>query len=61
MAADLTVVAQAQDGIIEAVEMPDRAFVIGVQWHPEDMTATQPHAERLFRAFVAAASPRSRS
>src|SRR6185437_14694928 len=27
--------ALADDGVIEAVEMPDRQFVIGVQWHPE--------------------------
>lgn len=24
-----------RDGVIEAVEMPDRAFVLAVQWHPE--------------------------
>ena len=23
------------DGVIEAIEMPDRAFVLGVLWHPE--------------------------
>jgi putative glutamine amidotransferase len=23
------------DGLIEAVELPERAFVLGVQWHPE--------------------------
>jgi putative glutamine amidotransferase len=23
------------DGLIEAIELPDRAFVLGVQWHPE--------------------------
>ena len=23
------------DGLVEAVELPDRAFVLGVQWHPE--------------------------
>jgi len=25
----------SHDGLIEAVEMPDRKFCIGVQWHPE--------------------------
>jgi putative glutamine amidotransferase len=25
----------AADGLIEAVELPDRSFVLGVQWHPE--------------------------
>jgi putative glutamine amidotransferase len=23
------------DGVVEAIERPDRAFVLGVQWHPE--------------------------
>ncbi len=25
----------ARDGLTEAIEMPDRRFVLGVQWHPE--------------------------
>jgi putative glutamine amidotransferase len=25
----------AADGLIEAVELPERSFVLGVQWHPE--------------------------
>jgi putative glutamine amidotransferase len=24
-----------RDGLIEAIELPDRSFVLGVQWHPE--------------------------
>jgi len=31
----ITVTARAPDGIIEAIELPDRRFAIGVQWHPE--------------------------
>ncbi len=31
----LVVSAVARDGVVEAVEMPDRRFVVGVQWHPE--------------------------
>ena len=27
--------ARAADGTIEALEDPDRAFWLGVQWHPE--------------------------
>ena len=25
----------AGDGLVEAVELPERSFVLGVQWHPE--------------------------
>ena len=27
--------ASAADGVIEAIELPDKPFCIGVQWHPE--------------------------
>lgn len=43
------------DGIIEALESSDPTeWLVGVQWHPEDLEADAPDAE-LFRAFVAAA------
>ena len=32
---DLVVSAHAIDGIVEAIELPSRTFVVGVQWHPE--------------------------
>jgi anthranilate synthase component 2/putative glutamine amidotransferase len=43
------------DETVEAVEMPDREFVFGVQWHPE----TDPTDTRLFDALVEAAGKRS--
>jgi anthranilate synthase component 2/putative glutamine amidotransferase len=46
----LTAVGRAADGLVEAVEMPDRSFVVGVQWHPEDSGD-----QRLFEALVDAA------
>jgi putative glutamine amidotransferase len=50
--------ASARDGVIEAVEIPDRSFVIGVQWHPERLFAEDKAAQRLFVAFVQAAAAR---
>ncbi len=49
---ELTVVARAPDGIIEAVESTDHRVVWGVQWHPEDMFETDPSMLNLFKAFV---------
>jgi len=49
----LRAVAWSPDGLIEAVEATDAAFVMGVQWHPERLAG--PHREALFGAFVAAA------
>jgi len=41
------------DGTIEAVERPDKRFVIGVQWHPENMSPADERQAKLFRAFAA--------
>ncbi len=46
----LAVTARALDGTVEAVQLAGRAFVIGVQWHPEQDTD-----RRLFDALIAAA------
>ncbi|MBO7251761.1 MAG: gamma-glutamyl-gamma-aminobutyrate hydrolase family protein [Oscillospiraceae bacterium] len=44
-----------EDGVIEAIELPGDRFVVGVQWHPEELTQ-HAEAQRLFRAFVEAAA-----
>jgi len=53
----LRVLARAPDGVVEAVQMTDRSFFLGVQWHPERI-ANRPEQRQLFTAFVAAASER---
>ena len=50
----LTVSARATDGLIEGIERPDRRFALGVQWHPETLSAHCPEAQALFNAFVEA-------
>jgi putative glutamine amidotransferase len=47
----LRAVGFADDGSVEAIEVADASFAVGVQWHPED----DPEDGRLFLAFVAAA------
>jgi putative glutamine amidotransferase len=42
------------DGLIEAFEARDRAWVVGVQWHPERTTEVSSEAVGIFPAFVAA-------
>jgi putative glutamine amidotransferase len=42
------------DGVIEAIERPDRTFVLGVQWHPEDQIRRDAAQLNLFRSFHAA-------
>ena len=55
----LVVTARASDGTIEAIEHPDKRFMLGVQYHPERMlhhSELREHAAKLFTAFIAAAS-----
>jgi putative glutamine amidotransferase len=54
VAPGVVVAARARDGVIEAVELPGRRFVIGVQWHPEGTWREDPNSNRLFQAFVRA-------
>jgi putative glutamine amidotransferase len=62
LAKGLETVGTSPDGIIEAVECSDRAWwSVGVQWHPEELTATpEDWDRRLFSAFADAVRMGSR-
>jgi len=49
----LGVAARAPDGVIEALEDPDRLFCLGVQWHPENFWRTG-EFRAIFEGFVRA-------
>jgi putative glutamine amidotransferase len=55
LAPGLVPVATSPDGLIEGVETGNGQFLIGVQWHPEDLVDVDPRMKRLFDAFVEAA------
>jgi putative glutamine amidotransferase len=50
-----------EDGIVEGLEMTDRAFVVAVQWHPENFWKTSANFDGLFGGFVEAAGLWARS
>jgi putative glutamine amidotransferase len=52
LGAGLVVTARADDGTVEAVELTGDAWVVAVQWHPEDTAAGDPAQQRVFDAFV---------
>lgn len=54
----LRVVGYAEDGLIEAVEIPD-LWVIAVQWHPEFLYKARPEALATFKALVEASQNRA--
>ncbi len=47
----LIVSAISEDGVIEAIEKPGAAFVLAVQWHPEDRVLVSEADRKLFEAF----------
>ncbi|MBE2270354.1 MAG: gamma-glutamyl-gamma-aminobutyrate hydrolase family protein [Anaerolinea sp.] len=51
----VAVTAYAPDGVVEALELPDKRFVLSVQWHPEDLYENDDMMRRLFQEFVSAA------
>jgi putative glutamine amidotransferase len=52
----LVISGTAPDGVIEAIEVPNHPFALGVQWHPEFGLTEADHA--LFTGLVAAAKVR---
>lgn len=53
-------VAWAPDSIVEGVELVgDARFVVGVQWHPEELVGHDATARHLFRALVERARERA--
>ncbi len=55
LARPLMATAFAPDGLIEGVEGRQGGFVVGVQWHPEELIAGRADMQRLFGDFVRAA------
>ncbi|WP_077301478.1 gamma-glutamyl-gamma-aminobutyrate hydrolase family protein [Virgibacillus pantothenticus] len=54
---DIQISGIASDGVVEAIESKQAPFILGVQWHPEDLaTAGDTVSKRIYNAFVQACS-----
>ena len=49
---NLMISAVSEDGFVEALELENHPFCIGVQWHPEHMSKKDPLQQQLFNAFI---------
>jgi putative glutamine amidotransferase len=56
VAFDLHVTASAADGVIEAAEIREHPFAIGVQWHPENLIHDDEAMLSLFKGLVHAST-----
>ena len=52
-APQLVEIAAAEDGLTEAVYLPNRRFMLAVQWHPEKIPGEE-SSRLLFEAFISA-------
>ena len=46
-------IAKSSDGVIEAIEnLNTQNLILGIQWHPEMMSATDKYAHKIFKKFI---------
>lgn len=48
------ITAHSKDGYIEAIERNNNRFIVGVQWHPEDMIDYDEKQKNLIKEFISA-------
>ncbi len=54
LSASVVASARADDGVIEAIEIPGQTFAMGLQWHQERFIGTDHPGNQVFQAFVEA-------
>ena len=52
VAPGLEIMAESEDGIVEALHKPFYSFLWAVQWHPEFSYKTDDNSKKIFKAFV---------
>ncbi|MBI1871742.1 MAG: gamma-glutamyl-gamma-aminobutyrate hydrolase family protein [Chlamydiae bacterium] len=48
----LSISAKSHDHVIEAIEKDGPHWIVGVQWHPEDLFEKDPFQRKIFEAFI---------
>ena len=44
--------ARSSDGLIEGIELKNRKFILGVQWHPESLIDKDESSKKIFSKFI---------
>lgn len=53
--------ARSDDGVIEAIEVPEKRFALGLQWHQERYAGSDHPGNAVFRGFIEACAASSKS
>ena len=48
----LVPIGYSEDGQLEAVQLPTKTWVVGLQWHPEDTATRQPQQQAIYDELV---------
>ena len=57
---ECNVIAKSSDGVIEAVELKNYDFCLGVQWHPEVTISDDINSKKIFAYFLKKAESRNK-
>ena len=49
---DYDIIATSDDGVVEAISVPNKKFILGLQWHPEKMIDFDEDANKIIKYFV---------
>ena len=49
---DMKISGISEDGVVEAIEYENKKFVLGLQWHPENMYNYDEYADKIFKHFI---------
>jgi putative glutamine amidotransferase len=52
------VTGHAPDGVVESIEVPNKDFILAVQWHPEDLIDNDERMLNIFKVFIEKARAR---
>lgn len=58
VAKEFKIAAVSEDGIIESIYLPDKNFVLGIQWHPEFSYQKDIYSRMIIHAFIQSANNR---
>ena len=55
---DLKLLAKSEDGIVEGIQVKNKKFIVGIQWHPESMFGYDDIQYKMFEYFINKCKPK---